>query len=104
MSAIEKLLAEGWQELELGQPDWLWFIRGQENAYIYILTGHVFFAQSFREAIKKYDLPVWALERGSYLMKLYFVDPSTIKKEKNVQRKLREGSGNFQNNLFKKIG
>src|SRR5574342_426545 len=102
MTAIEKLFAEGWQELELGQPDWLWFIRGEENAYVYTLTEKIFFGQSLREVIEKYDLPVWALERGHYLMKLYFVKKTEIKKKKIVQRKIREGSRNFQKKKKKK--
>ncbi len=42
----EKLLADGWQELDIGQPEWRWFIRGVENAYFYKLTGEIFFEES----------------------------------------------------------
>lgn len=103
MNAIEKLLADGWQELELGQPDWRWFIRGEENAYFYNLTGKIFFGQSLRDVIKKYELPVWAFIRGGCVLRLYYCDLTEIKCHRVVGKKIREGSGNFQSNMFKKL-
>lgn len=95
------MLSTGWQECELGQPDWHWFIRGEENAYLYKLTNELFFTKSFREATAQ--MPLWFHERGARLLKIYFVDPAEIKKPKIIRAKLREGSGNFQSNMFKKI-
>lgn len=101
MNAIEKMLAAGWQELELGQPNWRWFVHGEENAYHYNLTNEIYFSKYWREAIA--DLPVWIHTRGKMILEILFVDPAEIKNTKVVRKKIREGSGNFQSNLWEKI-
>lgn len=102
---IEKLLADDWQELDLGQPDWRWFIRGEENAYFYSLTGEVFFAKRWRDVVA--GMPCWSLERGARLLKLYFVDTAMLSKKPCVVRgKIRKDSSNFRNlreSLRKKV-
>ena len=101
-TVLEKIAADGWREDPLGQPFWKWFVRGEENLYFYELTGEAWTAKRFIDVLR--SLPCWAQEKGHVLQMLYFVDPATIKhKPKAIRGKLREGSGNFQNNLFRNL-